>query len=83
MYLNWQQGMLFIVIPPDKMNDEFRLDDSFITTLHEYKQQLNEQLYIAVSRRYYAHDAKYVFRLGQLSQELQVPLVATNDVHYS
>jgi error-prone DNA polymerase len=75
-------GMLFIVIPPEKLNDEFRLDDSFITILSEYKQQLKEQLYLAVSRRYYSHDAKYIFRLAQLSQELQVPLVATNDVHY-
>lgn len=75
-------GMLFIVIPPDKLNNDLRFDDSFITILSEYKDQFKEQLYLAVSRRYYAHDAKYIFRLHELSQEIQVPLVATNDVHY-
>src|SRR6478735_3393635 len=76
------EDMLFIVIPPDKLNEAFQIDDAFITTLTEYKQQFKEQLYLAVSRRYYAHDTKYIFRLHQLSQEMQVPMVATNDVHY-
>ncbi|MCS3798992.1 error-prone DNA polymerase [Niastella sp. OAS944] len=75
-------GMLFIVIPPDKLNNKFRFEDSFITMLNEYKDSFKEQLYLAVSRRYYAHDAKYIFKLHELSQEMQVPLVATNDVHY-
>lgn len=75
-------GMLFVVIPPPALNAQFKFGEEFITDLNEYKQLLKEQLYIAVTRRYYAHDTKYIYRLQQLSQELQLPLVATNDVHY-
>ncbi|HEX6426924.1 MAG TPA: PHP domain-containing protein, partial [Niastella sp.] len=60
-------GMLFIVIPPGQLNERFDLDNSFTTNLQEYKTALKEQLYIAASRHYYAHDAKYLFRLAQLS----------------
>jgi error-prone DNA polymerase len=75
-------GMLFIVIPPEQLNEQFELDHSFKTALQQYKAVFKEQLYIAATRHYYAHDQKYLFRLAQLSKQLQIPLVATNDVHY-
>ncbi|WP_207510963.1 error-prone DNA polymerase [Longitalea luteola] len=75
-------GMLLIVVPPEKLNEQFRFDELFIAVLEEYKQVFKEQLYIAVSRQYYAHDTKYIFRLAQVSQQVQVPLVAVNDVHF-
>lgn len=75
-------GMLFIVIPPGELNEQFDLPDSFKTDLQEYRSAFNDQLYLAASRHYNAHDAKYIFRLSQLSKQLHIPLVATNDVHY-
>lgn len=78
----YAEGMLFIVIPPDKLNEQYRFNDTFIASLKEYKCVLQEQLYMAATRHYYAQDAKYLFRLAELSEQVQVPLVATNDVHY-
>ncbi len=74
-------GMLFIALPPDQLNEQWEFDDPFIENLKEYRAAL-KQLYIAVTRRYYAYDAKYIYRLMQLSNDLHIPLVATNDVHY-
>lgn len=74
-------GMLFIVLPPDQLNEQWEFDDQFKDNLKEYRAAL-KQLYIAVTRRYYAYDAKYIYRLAQLSNDLHIPLVATNDVHY-
>jgi error-prone DNA polymerase len=76
------EGMLFIVLPPDNLNEQYQFDGPFIADLLAYKQVLQQQLYIAATRRYYAHDAKYLFRLAALSTQFQVPLVATNDIHY-
>ena len=39
-------------------------------------------LYLAATRSYLGDDAKQIFRLSQLSKRLNIPLVATNDVHY-
>ncbi len=74
-------GMLFIVLPPGKLNEQWEFDDLFKDNLKEYRAAL-KQLYIAVTRRYYAYDAKYIYRLAQLSKHFNIPLVATNDVHY-
>ncbi|OQP56784.1 error-prone DNA polymerase [Niastella populi] len=74
-------GMLFIVLPPGQLNERWEFDDAFIENLKEYRTAL-KQLYIAVTRRYYAYDAKYIYRLAQLSNDFHIPLVATNDVHY-
>ncbi len=43
---------------------------------------LVRDLYLAASRRYLGDDAKQLFRLSQLSSRLDIPMVATNDVHY-
>src|SRR5262249_20115164 len=41
-----------------------------------------DDLYIAATRRYSGDDAKHLYRLARLSEQLRIPLVATNDVHY-
>jgi len=73
-------GMKFIVVPPDHLNELFEFEASFGDALIEYKKNLD--VYIAASRQYKGDDGKYLFRLQQLSHELGIPLVATNDVHY-
>jgi len=72
----------FIILPPAELNQIFDFDDSFKKVLHEYKDAFNENLYIAASRYYHGNDAKYLYRISQLSDQLNIPMVATNDVHY-
>jgi error-prone DNA polymerase len=72
----------FIVLPPAQLNRSFDFDSSFTNSLIEYRAAFGTALYIAASRRYQGDDSKYLYRLAQLSSHLQIPLVATNDVHY-
>ncbi|MCB9047244.1 MAG: error-prone DNA polymerase [Chitinophagales bacterium] len=78
----YAQGIKFIAVPPDTLNEHFEFEQDFITDLQEYKARLNDQLYLAVTRSYLANDNKRLFRLDQLSKQLSIPIVATNDVHY-
>lgn len=78
----YAEGIKFIVIPPAELNDLFQFDPSFTEILQEYKNALGNHLYIAATRKYQGDDSKYIFRLSQLSTQLQIPLIATNDVHY-
>jgi error-prone DNA polymerase len=43
---------------------------------------LKENLFIAASRYYQGDDSKYLYRIAQISIELNIPMVATNDIHY-
>jgi error-prone DNA polymerase len=78
----FSKGMQFISIPPDVLNDEFDFDDSFKTNLKEYREALGSNLYLGATRRYHGDDQKQFFRLTELSSEFDIPLIATNDVHY-
>ncbi|RYG21322.1 MAG: DNA polymerase III subunit alpha, partial [Chitinophagaceae bacterium] len=74
--------IIFIAIPPDKLNNLFDFEENFKTQLSEYRDKLGNSLYLAVSKSYLGDDQKRIFRLAQLSKTLQIPLAATNDVHY-
>jgi len=76
------EGMKFILLPPQELNDEFQFEESFIKALAEYKQAFGTHLYLAATRRYQGDDAKYLYQLSQLSKDFAVPMVATNEVHY-
>jgi error-prone DNA polymerase len=76
------EGMKFIAVPPTALNSDFKLDITFCNALKEYKQHFGSALYIAANRSYLANDNKRLFRLAELSKELAISLVATNDVHY-
>lgn len=73
-----KQGIKFMVVPPEKLNNQFDFDDSFKKDLKEYHSIFSAELYLAGSRSYAGNDAKRLYRLSQLG----VPMVATNDVHY-
>lgn len=73
-----KQGIKFIVIPPEKLNDSFDFDDDFKRNLAVYKKIFGSELYIAASRLYNGHDRKRLYRIKKTG----VPMVATNDVHY-
>jgi error-prone DNA polymerase len=71
------EGSYFIIIPPDKLNQDFEFEFVFQTHVRDYQQHL-PNLYLAATKYYTGDDAKRLFLLA----ELGVPLVATNDVHY-
>jgi error-prone DNA polymerase len=75
-------GIKFIVIPPSELNEQFDFDVAFKKMLKEYADVFSEHLYIAASKLYKGDDSKYLYRLLQLSKEYNIPVVATNDVHY-
>ncbi|HVG13681.1 MAG TPA: PHP domain-containing protein, partial [Chitinophagaceae bacterium] len=75
-------GMKFIVIPPDKLNEQFNFETQFENEIKEYKEVFGKEVYVAASRHYNGDDAKQLYRLAQLSASLDIPLVATNNVHY-
>ena len=72
----------FIVVPPDTLNEQFDFEASFLGTLAEYRDALGDRCHLAATRYYRGDDAKQLFRLSQLARRLDMPLVATNDVHY-
>jgi error-prone DNA polymerase len=78
----YAKDIKFIVLPPGNLNERFEFDASFAIALQEYRNAFGSDLYIGASRRYHGDDSKYLYRLAQLSMQLHIPLVATNDVHY-
>lgn len=76
------EGMKFILIPPDELNELFEFDPSFVDELIEYRNVFGSDLYVAACRRYLGDDSKYLYPLKKLSEQFQVPMVAVNDVHY-
>ncbi len=72
----------FIVLPPETLNENFCFDASFGKEVLLYKEAFGDYFSIAISRRYNGDDGKQLCRLSQLSKELSIPLVITNDVHY-
>ncbi|MBS1585530.1 MAG: error-prone DNA polymerase [Bacteroidetes bacterium] len=78
----YRQGMKFIAVPPDKLNSKFEIDEEFIKALVEYKRILGKELFLGAIRSYKANDSKVLYRLNELSQQLNIPLIAMNDVHY-
>lgn len=78
----YAEEMKFIVVPPTGLNETFEFEPSFKEALQEYKDHLKGNVYLGAVRSYQANDNKKLFRLAQLSKQLDIPLVATNDVHY-
>lgn len=76
------KGIKFIALPPDVLNRSFDFDPFFQNALKEYREAFGTDLYVAASRRYVGDDSKHLFRLAQLSAQINIPLVATNNVHY-
>ena len=76
------EGLIFIVLPPDQLNDRFDFEPAFKNALNDYKVAFGKNLYIGTQRYYQGNDAKYLYRLHELSSAYNIPMVATNDVHY-
>jgi error-prone DNA polymerase len=76
------KGSKFVVLPPNELNEVFDFSTSFKKELQEYHDAFGEHLYIAASRMYNGDDIKLLHRIAQLATQLNMPMVATNDVHY-
>lgn len=76
------KGMKFIIVPPPELNAWFDFEDDFKEAVKEYGNRLGTQVYLGAICSYQGDDAKKLFRLHELSERYQVPMVAINDVHY-
>ena len=72
----------FIAMPPAELTGTFNFEPTFEHHLNEYRDAFGSSLYLAATRSYQGDDSKKLFRLSQISKQLDIPLVATNDVHY-
>ncbi len=78
----YAEGIKFIVVPPLTLNLNYEFEPAFIAELKQYKKELGNNLYLGAMRSYQVYDGKMLYRLKEVSDELGIPLVATNDVHY-
>ncbi|MEX6687007.1 error-prone DNA polymerase [Danxiaibacter flavus] len=78
----YAEGLKFIIVPPQTLNEHFEFEQDFRQAVKEYKDNLGSHLYLGATRSYQANDNKKLYRLSQLSVALQIPIVATNDVFY-
>ncbi len=75
-------GMKFILLPPRMLNDQFELDAAFAASVQTYQAQLGNEVYLAATRTYQGDDTKFLYRLQEIANHLNIALIATNDVHY-
>lgn len=75
-------GLKFIAVPPNELDEQYELDPAFKQNLKEYKAALGDNLYLGCFRLYNGNDAKLQFKLSSFADQYDIPLVATNDVHY-
>lgn len=76
------KGSLFVVLPPLKLNARFEFEDDYKHHVREYREAFGMNLSIAATRIYSGDDAKIIHRIAEMSKQLFMPMVATNDVHY-
>ena len=75
-------GLKFIAITPATLNRRFDFDPGFKKQLSEYREAFGPELSIGAVRAYNGIDAKLLHRIYELSRQLDMRMVATNDVHY-
>ena len=71
-------GQLFISLPPREMERE--PDPAYIAHLHRLREVLGRDVWIAARCRYHGDDTARLWSLTQLAVEVNIPLVATNDI---
>jgi error-prone DNA polymerase len=78
----YAEGIKFITVPPSSLSMHFVLDGQFLEDIAVYRQILGAQLYLGAMRSYHASDAKILHCLHRASEQLDIPMVAVNDVYY-
>jgi error-prone DNA polymerase len=79
---NLKSDIRWILVPPMELNEAFDLEQAFKNEVAQYKDALGDALYLSANTQYTGIDNKILHRLSQLSAYYNIPLVATNDVHY-
>ena len=77
-----KEGIIFILLPPDRLNKSFDFEASFYAAAKEYKAHIGPALYIGATCNYQGYDHKRLYRIAELASLLGVRMVATNNVHY-
>ena len=78
----YQNGIKFIIVPPNTLTATFELDSSFKQQVMEYRKAFGNAVYLGATCTYRGDDSKRLFRLQQLAAHTGMPLVAIGDVHY-
>ncbi|WP_134089837.1 error-prone DNA polymerase [Olivibacter sp. XZL3] len=76
------KGILFVALPPEKLTPSFELDMEYAGHMREYREMLGDSFHLGAVRSYRGDDAKMLFRLNQLCEQLNMRMVALGDVHY-
>jgi len=76
------EGILFVVVPPDRLTSAFEFEAEYIMQLVEYREMLGTNVSLGAIRTYSGDDAKKLYRIHQLCRKLDIAMVALNDVHY-
>lgn len=79
---NYREDIIFIAIYDEPLTNEHALNTAFVKGLTRYTAHLQQNLFLAFSRSYEGTDLKKLYRLKALAGKLELPMVATNDVHY-
>ena len=72
----YQQGQILVVLPPE------RPDEAFANLLRAYRHACGDRVYVALSHRYQGDDARRFAEIAEVAARADIPLLATNDVHY-
>ncbi len=78
------EGQVLIALPPERLDEEAgeRGGEPFEPALAALRRRHAGPLYLAAHMLYRGDDASRLNRLATLAERQEVPLVATNDVHY-
>ena len=76
------KGLRLLILPPEQMTGLFEVDPSFAAAAAEYREAFGRDVYLAASRRFRDDDDVLLYRLSETGKTLDIPLVATGDVHY-
>jgi error-prone DNA polymerase len=76
------KGLKLVVAPQPVLDEGFNIVSTFGEAVAEYREAFSKHLYLGASRAYRGDDGKQLYRLAQLGKQLDLPLLATNDVYY-
>ncbi|WP_293905887.1 error-prone DNA polymerase [Sphingobacterium sp. UBA5670] len=79
---SYAEGIIFVVCPPEELTAEFELDYSFVEFVKECRQHLHGSLNLGIKKLYRGDDAKLLYRINQLGEQLGIPLVVLGDIYY-
>jgi error-prone DNA polymerase len=71
-----------LLIPPDSLNAHWEWEAHWINQVRAFSHALPLYGGIVMCRQYTGQDAKWMYRVAELANQYQLPVVATNNVYY-